>query len=72
MLDLRAVYINGDWDAFQKYRIKDERRKLYPYLPHHAPKNPESCIAEGELHPKQFPSPDVHRDWVTRRSPVAG
>ena len=33
MLDLRAVYINGDWDAFQKYRIKDERRKLYPYLP---------------------------------------
>jgi hypothetical protein len=32
MLDLRAVYINGDWDAFQKYRIEDERRKLYPYL----------------------------------------
>jgi hypothetical protein len=32
MLDLRAVYINGDWDAFQEYRIEKERRKLYPYL----------------------------------------
>ena len=32
MLDLRAVYLNGDWDAFQKHRIKQERRRLYPYL----------------------------------------
>ena len=32
MLDLRAVYLNDDWDAFQKYRIKRERRRLYPYL----------------------------------------
>jgi len=32
MLDLRAVYINGDWDAFHNYRIEEERRKLYPYL----------------------------------------
>jgi hypothetical protein len=31
MLDLRAVYINGDWDAFQNYRIREERRRLYPY-----------------------------------------
>jgi hypothetical protein len=31
MLHLRAVYINGDWDAFQQYRIEQERRKLYPY-----------------------------------------
>jgi len=31
MLDLRAVYLNGDWEAFQQYRIKQERRQLYPY-----------------------------------------
>lgn len=33
MLDLRAVYLNDDWDAFQKHRIRQERRRLYPYLP---------------------------------------
>ncbi|HOW73947.1 MAG TPA: hypothetical protein PKY77_25365 [Phycisphaerae bacterium] len=33
MLDLRAVYLNDDWDAFQRHRIKQERRRLYPYLP---------------------------------------
>ena len=32
MLDLRAVYLNDDWDAFQNYRIVAERRRLYPYL----------------------------------------
>jgi len=32
MLDLRAVYINGDWDAFQWRRIEREHRRLYPYL----------------------------------------
>ena len=31
MLDLRAVYLNGDWEAFQKHRIEEERRRLYPY-----------------------------------------
>jgi len=31
MLHLRAIYCNGDWEAFQKYRIKTETRKLYPY-----------------------------------------
>ena len=31
MLDLRAVHINDDWDAFQQYRIKEERCRLYPY-----------------------------------------
>lgn len=31
MLDLRAVYINGDWDGFQQHRIVQERRRLYPY-----------------------------------------
>jgi hypothetical protein len=31
MLNLRAVYINGDWDDFQQHRIAQERRRLYPY-----------------------------------------
>ena len=31
MLDLRAVYLNGDWDGFQQHRIAQERRRLYPY-----------------------------------------
>jgi hypothetical protein len=31
ILDLRAVFINGDWDEFQQYRIAQERRRLYPY-----------------------------------------
>jgi hypothetical protein len=33
MLDLRAVYINGNWDALQRHRIEQERRRLYPYRP---------------------------------------
>jgi hypothetical protein len=33
MLNLRAVYLNGDWNAFQNHRIKKEGRILYPYLP---------------------------------------
>jgi len=31
MLDLRAVYINGDWDSFQEHRVQEEGRRLYPY-----------------------------------------
>lgn len=31
MLDLRAVYLNGDWAAFQQLRIEANTRKLYPY-----------------------------------------
>jgi len=33
MLNLRAVYINQQWDAFQEHRIKQERLRLYPYRP---------------------------------------
>lgn len=32
MLDLRSVYLNGEWEAFQEHRMEEERRKLYPYL----------------------------------------
>lgn len=31
ILDLRAVYVNGDWDRFQEHRVEQERRRLYPY-----------------------------------------
>jgi hypothetical protein len=31
MLDLRAVYLNDDWEAFQQHRIEQERQRLYPY-----------------------------------------
>lgn len=31
MLDLRATYLNGDWEAFCEYRIELETQRLYPY-----------------------------------------
>jgi len=31
MLDLRCVYLNGDWKDFYDYRIKDRVRNMYPY-----------------------------------------
>lgn len=31
MLDLRAVFLNGDWERFQQLRIEEKTRKLYPY-----------------------------------------
>jgi len=39
MLDLRTTYINGHWDAFQSYRIEQERQRLYPNckLQNHTP-----------------------------------
>jgi hypothetical protein len=30
MLDVRSVYVNGDWDSYQAYRIDQETRALYP------------------------------------------
>jgi hypothetical protein len=30
MLALRTTFINGQWKAFQKYRIRQERQRLYP------------------------------------------
>jgi len=33
MLYLRAIYLNGDWDAFQCYRIETATQQLYPYRP---------------------------------------
>ena len=31
ILDLRAVYLNGDWKDFQQYRIETECARLYPH-----------------------------------------
>ena len=31
ILHLRSIYLNGDWDAFQEYRIGKECRMLYPF-----------------------------------------
>jgi hypothetical protein len=30
MLDLRSTYVNGQWEAFQSYRIRQETLRLYP------------------------------------------
>lgn len=30
MLHLRAIYLNGDWDDFQRYRIEQATDRLYP------------------------------------------
>lgn len=34
MLDLRAIYINGDWDTYQDFRMKQECQRLYPHREH--------------------------------------
>jgi hypothetical protein len=31
ILNLRAIYVNDDWEAFHADRIQSEQRKLYPY-----------------------------------------
>lgn len=33
MLDLRSVFVSGQWQEYQAYRIERERQKLYPYRP---------------------------------------
>jgi hypothetical protein len=37
MLDVRSEYLNGDWEAFQRYRIEQENRRLYPHRQSLAP-----------------------------------
>ncbi|HJT79424.1 MAG TPA: ISKra4 family transposase [Gemmataceae bacterium] len=31
MLDVRSTYVNGDWEAYQEYRIERETQRLYPH-----------------------------------------
>jgi hypothetical protein len=33
ILDLRATYVNEDWDTFQAHRVEQERDRLYTYRP---------------------------------------
>ncbi len=30
MLGLRRIYLNGDWDEYMKFHIRQENRRLYP------------------------------------------
>ena len=34
ILNLRAIYVNDDWEAFHDDRIRTEQRELYPYMSH--------------------------------------
>jgi hypothetical protein len=31
MLDVRSEHLNGDWQAFQQFRIGSEANRLYPH-----------------------------------------
>jgi hypothetical protein len=31
MLNMRSVYVNGDWEVYQSFRILHETERLYPY-----------------------------------------
>jgi hypothetical protein len=31
MLELRAIYSNGDWEEFQQFRVGEETKRLYPH-----------------------------------------
>ena len=44
MLDVRSVFINGDWDQYQAYRIDCETQTLYPHR-HlvHGPQYAQAC-----------------------------
>ena len=33
MLDVRSEFLNGDWEAFQRFRIERETKTLYPQRP---------------------------------------
>jgi hypothetical protein len=31
MLDLRSVFVSGQWEEYQSYRIELETQRLYPH-----------------------------------------
>jgi hypothetical protein len=43
MLDVRSVHVDGDWEKYQEYRIKHERRQLYPHR--HLVEGPQLALA---------------------------
>src|SRR5207253_7618632 len=30
MLEVRSIHINGDWDRYQKFRLENQTKRLYP------------------------------------------
>jgi hypothetical protein len=43
MLDVRSIYVNGDWEEYQAYRIRHETRRLYPHR--HLVEGPQLAMA---------------------------
>jgi hypothetical protein len=43
MLDVRRTYVNGDWEAYQSYRMQRETQRLYPHR--HLVEGPQFCMA---------------------------
>lgn len=43
MLDVRSIYVNGDWEEYQAYRIHREAQRLYPHR--HLVEGPQFCMA---------------------------
>ena len=31
MLEVRSIYVSGQWEEYQAYRIAQETQRLYPY-----------------------------------------
>jgi len=31
MLQVRSIYVNGDWETYQNFRIDQEGKRLYPF-----------------------------------------
>ena len=31
MLDVRSIFVSGQWEEYQEYRIQRETERLYPY-----------------------------------------
>jgi hypothetical protein len=43
MLDVRSLYVNGDWEEYQAHRITRETNRLYPHR--HLVEGPQYCMA---------------------------
>lgn len=43
MLDVRSIYVNGDWEEYQAYRIQRETQRLYPHR--QLVEGPQFCMA---------------------------
>lgn len=74
MLDLQAVYINGDSEAFQQHHIKQTGTPAPVPAPLiRAAKTQECRVAGGEVHPFLLPGRGNYGEALTnhRRGPAA-